>query len=78
MDTPTFALSLGFIPSSSIFQHASSYIFVMGVNALSIVTKKSMLRWDLIKPLYVPINVMPHYSPPGHHRGQGARGDLTN
>ena len=23
-----------------------------------------------------PINVMPHYPPPGHHRGQG--GDLTN
>ena len=26
--------------------------------------------------LYVPINVMPHYPPPGHFRGQG--GDLTN
>ena len=25
---------------------------------------------------YAPINVMPHYPPPGHHRGQD--GDLTN
>ena len=25
---------------------------------------------------YAPINVMPNYPPPGHHRGQG--GDLTN
>ena len=25
---------------------------------------------------YAPINVMLHYPPPGHHRGQGR--DLTN
>ena len=45
------------------------------------VAKKRAILLNAVGPttyhvINAPINVMPHYTPPGHYRGQG--GDLTN